>query len=350
MRVPFDRSNAHVYARALIDFAERASTQSPHVTVSLPRFRLLAASNSSHFVEMCRRALVDDPVYADDQAPLTIGTYDYESRPDMPRGIWADAMFGLSVVADGLRPAGFEGLFDFEYKRWQFYDPATRRGVEALAAPGGYPPWTESFPIRNLMHWAYQAIGWRIVHGGTLGIDGKGVMVIGPGGSGKSGTTLAGILAGMQSVGDDYVAVDPGEGKLVAYPVMRLVKQDPAGLKRLGLDPAALGLSETNWQNKYEFDFEALGAGRRAKWIELQAILLPRIANAERSSFSRAPAHAAMMGLAPNNLSQLPDGWREGLSFTASMARRIPGYYLDLGTDKNEIADSVGEFIAGKRP
>jgi hypothetical protein len=56
-----------------------------------------------------------------------------------------------------------------------------------------------------------------------------------------------------------------------------------------------------------------------------------------------------MMAFAPNNLHQLPDGWRQGLSFTATVARRLPAYHLDLGEDPSEIAGVMADFIAGRR-
>jgi hypothetical protein len=109
----------------------------------------------------------------------------------------------------------------------------------------------------------------------------------------------------------------------------------------------AQGLGIPNWQHKFEFDFERLGAGRRASALRLGAILLPRISGAARSSFRPAPGRVAMMGLAPSNLQQLPGGWRQGLGFTAALARSLPAYYLDLGTDGAEIADAVARFIEG---
>jgi hypothetical protein len=129
-----------------------------------------------------------------------------------------------------------------------------------------------------------------------------------------------------------------------AYPVTRLMKQDKDGLRRVGLDANDLG--PENWQGKHEFDFETLGGGKRAPQIDLAAILLPRVAGSARTAIRPATPREAMMTMAPNNLRQLPDGWREGLAFTADVSRRLPAYHLDLGTNPDEIADVVAGIIA----
>jgi len=218
-------------------------------------------------------------------------------------------------------------------------------GIEALSRAEQFPPWIASLPLRNFLHWAYQSIGWRVVHAGTLAIDGRGVILIGAGGAGKSGTVLSGVVAGLDSAGDDYVAMGFDDGGVCACPIAKLMKQDAAGLLRLGLDAVAESLGPPNWQNKHEFDFEAFGAGRRAGRIDIRAILLPRIARARRSTIAPAAAGEAMMALAPNNLRQLPDGWRHGLAFSAELIRRLPAYRVELGEDPREIAGTIADFI-----
>jgi hypothetical protein len=336
----------------LLDYAIQADVRASNVaSFSLPHLRLDLVSDSASYAELCRRALVDSPAYANaGQRVLRVAAFDYATRPDMPR---------LKIPTGGEPPLNLDevvgdpgraGQYDTEYKFWQFFDRSTGDGVEALLAPGRFAPWTESFPLRNFVHWGYQTVGWRLVHAGTLGVQGKGVMLVGAGGVGKSGTTLAGIRGGLDSVGDDYVGLDNSAGQTTAYPVMKLMKQDRAGLKRLGVEPAAIAADGPNWQNKYEFDFEVLGGGRRVRSLELQAILIPRIAHAARSGISRAPARVGMLAFAPSNLLQLPGDWRESMAFTSEVARRLPSYFLELSDNATEIADAIGNFIVKGPP
>ncbi len=342
--IPYGLDDAHTLARALLDFGRDVAATVPTATFDLPAFRLTVATDSGVYAGLARRALVNDVRLAPARE-FHITVADYATHPEMPRGMWTGESYGRQALHEGLRPAGFEGNLDIDLRSMQFFDPGVGEGIEVMLKPGDYPPWNESFPLRNFFHWAYQSIGWRLVHAATLGIDGAGVLLAGAGGAGKSGTTLAGIIGGLDSVGDDYVAIEVANGHVTAYPVMRLMKQDAKGLARLGLDPKARGLGEPNWQDKYEFDFEDLGAGRRAARIGLKAILLPRVTHASHTSLRRAKASEVMTALAPNNLQQLPDGWKEGLAFIGALARALPAYYLDLSEDPAEIARTIGALI-----
>lgn len=336
------------FAGDLLDFAAAARDGARLATFDLPRLRLEVATDHPAYAALCRATIVDWPALAGPSPRvLHVSVLDHATRPAMPVLRPPLSVRTPQQLSDLLNGLDREGSYDAGYRSWQIFDRQDWMGVETLLSPGHYAPWVESFPLRNFLHWAYLTTGWRLVHAGTLGLDGKGVMLVGASGAGKSGTTLAGILGGLDSVGDDYVAFDISDGRTTAHPVMRLMKQDAAGLARLGVDPATLGVAAPNWQGKYEFDFEGLGRGRRPPSFELQAIVMPRIAHAARSTFTRAPSRTAMLAFAPSNLQQLPGGWRDTMAFTAEVARRLPAYFMDLGTDRLEIADALAAFIAG---
>jgi len=342
--IPYGRGDAYTFANALLAYAETSARQVPSLSFRLPRFDLTISSDSGDYLELCRRALVDDSRFADGER-LAVSVLDYETHSDMPRGIWSGAEFGLSLFKEGLEGSGFEASLNSDYHLLQFYKVAARSGVEALRRPGQYPPWIASFPLRNFLHWAYVASGWRVIHAGTLAIDGKGVLLAGRGGAGKSGTVLAGVVNGLDSAGDDYVVVELDDRAITAHPIMKLMKQDACGLERLSIDPHERALGAPNWQQKYEFDFECLERGKRARRIEILGILLPRIAGSSQTTITSARASAAMTALAPNNLVQLPDSWRGGLSIAAHLVRRLPAFEVQLSSNPAEIAESVRSLI-----
>ena len=94
------------------------------------------------------------------------------------------------------------------------------------------------------VHWAQAAAGNRLTHAAALGLNGHGALMVGASGSGKSGTTLAGLLNGLESVGDDYVVVEQG-ANVVANSVFRVFKQDLDGLRRVGVDTATVERRDT---------------------------------------------------------------------------------------------------------
>ena len=141
---------------------------------------------------------------------------------------------------------------------WQFFDQRSRCGVQLLRSATSLPPWDGGAPLRNFLHWHLISNVCGLLHAGTLGHAGQGILLAGPGGSGKSGTVLAGLLHGLQSVGDDYVLVRLDQD-VTAYPLFQTLKQDPGGCERLGI-PADSALRRTlNWQGKHQFTLADLG-------------------------------------------------------------------------------------------
>jgi hypothetical protein len=245
--------------------------------------------------------------------------------------------------------SGLDGMLVGHGESWQVFDPDQSIGIETVSALHRLAPWERSTPLVNFLHWGFQARGMRLLHAGTLARDGVGVLVVGAGGAGKSGTVLSGIVNGLDSTGDDYIALEHSADGVLSFPVTRLMKQDRAGLQRLGIDPDD-GFGSVNWQSKYEFDFARFGRGRRAPRLRLAGIVLPRIAWAARTEFVPVPAREAAMALIPSNLQQLPGGRPEGVRFVAEMARRLPAFRMNLGTDPAEIAGAVRDLIARLAP
>jgi hypothetical protein len=63
---------------------------------------------------------------------------------------------------------------------------------------------------------------FRMVHGGALEYNGKGLLILGATKGGKSTLTLAGVLAGMGFLSDDHVPIDLETG--IMYPFPRMLR------------------------------------------------------------------------------------------------------------------------------
>jgi len=261
--------------------------------------------------------------------------------PPLP---WAaDAWFASRAFDATLAQAGLRGAYH-EAPSWQFFDPADGFGVHDLPAPGAVPPWEPGSPLRLFLHWAHAGNGLRLTHAATLSAGGRGALIVGASGSGKSGTTLAGLRHGLASAGDDYVLVGL-DGEVTAHAVFRLFKQDAAGLARVGLKAGAVGSPGPNWHGKHEFDPTGLGAFVLRMPIDM--LLLPQIAGAARTRIEPVVASRAAMALAPSAVLQLAGDMDDGFRFFARLARRLPAYRIALSEDPAEIAGAIGDFLAG---
>lgn len=63
----------------------------------------------------------------------------------------------------------------------------------------------------------------EVFHATTISIDGKGVLILGPSGSGKSALALQLLALGATLVADDHSRVTCEEGRLIAHAPPRMV-------------------------------------------------------------------------------------------------------------------------------
>ncbi|MGV8838926.1 MAG: serine kinase [Bauldia sp.] len=245
--------------------------------------------------------------------------------------------FNAAIVRSGLRASYLPAP-----TMWQVWSPGRRLGVQLVARPGGTPPWESGGPLRTFIHWALPENA-RLCHAGTVGTGGRGVLLVGAGGSGKSGTTLAGIAAGLDSVGDDYCIVSAGGDAVEARPVFRMLKQDPAGFRRVFGPEADFG--PLNWQGKWEIHGSRLPRSPFVDRMAVAAIVMPRVAHLPRCEVRAIAPTLALRAFMPSNVTQLPDGEAEGVRFTAGLCRQLPTFELLLSSDRDDIAGAIAALL-----
>ena len=300
---------------------------------------------SEALADLCDRKLVLRESAQPFEAAAEIFALDAEADGwEMPAAWRESSGFSSREFDRTLALGNVRGFYDHDAPSWQFFDTAAGIGVQTLPTQLGMPPWEEGSPLRLFLHWAYAAAGMRLTHAATLGCDGRGALMVGASGSGKSGTTLAGLLNGLSSVGDDYVLVEQG-ARVVAHSVFRVFKQDPEGLRRAGLPPERLADRRLNWHGKIEFDAARLSPDGFADRMDICALLLPVIARSKHTRIERVSAQKAALALAPSSVFQLAGDAGEGFRFLADLARRLPAYRVSLSEDPAEIADSIGSFL-----
>lgn len=315
----------------------------------MARLDMTISFSSEALAALCERTLArrkdDDP----SAAGIEIYAIDAGSDAWAPPARWRDdAGFASRDFDRMLDAGGLRGFYHHEAPSWQFYDRNTATGVMTLPGPMDFPPWESGSPFRLFLHWAYAAAGMRLTHAATLGLGGVGALIVGASGAGKSGTALAGLLNGLDSVGDDYVLVEQGP-RVVAHPVFNVFKQDRDGLRRAGVAQGELGAAGLNWHGKVEFDVAKLSPGGLAERMEIQALLIPEVARLPRTSIAPATPRQAALALAPSGVFQLPGDATEGFGFLAGLVRRLPAFSARLSEEPAEIADAIGSFLDRRR-
>ncbi|WP_342071656.1 hypothetical protein [Yoonia algicola] len=303
--------------------------------------RFTVRSCSDAYLSQAERALASTPSTCQSGTRIAVGV---AGKGGFPKLTWGSQYFVERGVEAALAKTRYR-LHHFPDKSfWQVFDRQTGSGVQIMPTEHGYPDWDPGSPLRNFLQWQLAKDGGALIHAGSLAVDGRGVLLAGAGGSGKSGTVLSGILHGLQTVGDDYVFVDPAS--LTAYPLFDTLKQDHAGLKRLQLEDHPAIPKQVNWQNKYQFYLSDFGEAGRPDHIQLGALLLPKVSGAAKTTLTTATAKEAFLALAPSGVSQIPGDRPLLYAVAAEVSRRLPCYRLDLGPDPAEIARAIRQCIA----
>ena len=129
---------------------------------------------------------------------------------------------------------------DDERQVLKVFDHKNRLGLLAIADFDCLPSWEIFSPVKEFIHLAALKKNCLLLHGASLvcpGASQEGVLLVGPGGSGKSTLTAYGVTKGMQTNGDDYVLVDLS-GKLPqCWSVYRTMKLHPSSPVAQGWRP-----------------------------------------------------------------------------------------------------------------
>ena len=240
---------------------------------------------------------------------------------------WTDHALGPAEFDALLANAGLKA--SYQDRNWRIFDVAARVGAQISFREGLLRPWHAGL---LLIDWTVQSDGFSLVHAGTVGRDGRGLLLVGQSGSGKSGTTLAGLAEGLETVGDDFIALRC-DGECVARPVFPLARQDPAGLARIAGLRERVAAHRVNHLGKFEFDLRQTFPGALVDELKVEAVVLPVIAGGAAPSLQPIAASDAMIELMRSNpFRHIGDPQSRVASF-ARLARRRPCFRLELSTD-----------------
>ncbi|MEO7997032.1 MAG: hypothetical protein ABI852_06280 [Gemmatimonadaceae bacterium] len=187
------------------------------------------------------------------------------------------------------------------------------------------------------------------VHAGFVSRDGDGVLLAGPGGSGKSTTSVMCHLAGFSYLADDYVAVEwRADGTVHGHSIYNSTHIDPQHLQRF---PAAITSGAVSGtltrEDKSLVVLSQIGAGNFSGEARIRVLGLPRVANKPHTTVRRATKVEALLRLAPSSLFLMPYAGmsRTGFARLNDLVNEIPAYWLELGEDLEEIPTVVDQLL-----
>jgi hypothetical protein len=215
-----------------------------------------------------------------------------------------------------------------------------------IGDPDSLPSWQRAEPLRAPLNWVLKGPRRALAHAAAIGRaqGGPGVLIGGPGGSGKSTTALSWMLAGGDFAGDNFVLVDldAPDGPSAA-PIYATAKADAGAIAMLPELEIAKGGDET-LHDKRVLDVRDLRPDQPAGPIRITAIVVPKVAGGSKPVVRPVSRAGALKALAPSSLLQLP-GESDGFAVLASLLRELPCFELDLARDPDANIEALEKVI-----
>ncbi|HSE51012.1 MAG TPA: hypothetical protein VLB00_02425, partial [Gemmatimonadales bacterium] len=203
-------------------------------------------------------------------------------------------------------------------------------------------------PLHSQLLLWHRDRGLQALHAGLVGRGDDGILLGGPGGSGKTTTALSCLQAGMAYLSDDYVVVDPNTGEApVCHSVYCSAHVEPRHLERFPkLLPHAIPGRLAREDKSLLLLSDLPGAILRSS-VRLRGIVFPQVVDAPVSSFRPASRAHALLRLAPSSLGLLPypGALGDGFKALSALVDRVPVYWLDLGRDLEQIPRAVNALF-----
>jgi GT2 family glycosyltransferase len=223
-------------------------------------------------------------------------------------------------------------------------DVETATGVFWIHSASELPYWATASPMRNLFHWWMESRGCQLVHGAAIGVDGKGVLITGKGGLGKSTTALACLDAGLQYIADDFLVVEPGP----AIRVHSLYSTGKLEWSQMARFPRFAGLAKSFGSpqgDKAVLYLYPAFAGQLVRSLSLKAILTPGVVNRRESGVRPISRPVLERATGFTTLTLLPHAGRHTMAFIERFVASLPGLRLDLGFDIAAIPSTIKALV-----
>ena len=259
-------------------------------------------------------------------------------RSAQERAPYADHAEGFVYTPGGREVRHFGPEFDMRF------DQETRVATGWVAADR-VPAWHRLRPWQRVFVSALAGSGIESVHAAMVARDGRGVLLPGQNGAGKSSTTFACLAAGLRFLGDDAIAVELGDAPPIGNTVHAVAKLSVDGLARF---PELAAVSERHDDPDAEERAIRLAGGSPlvARSASVSAIAFPRLVDSELSAVHPLAPVRAATELFGASLSLEP--WRVGEAFGAlsDLAAQAPAFTLEVGRDPASLAETVAGLLA----
>jgi hypothetical protein len=275
--------------------------------------------------------------------------------------LWDRATTGVDVQTPGLRPeqawqthgyrvstfGGNRFLRHEQRNRLLILDRGLLRVAGAYDSGSGLTLEERSRPLVWMLALLYRSLAAQRVHGGLVARAGRGVLLCGPGGAGKTSCALDGLVGGLDFLGDDTVGIERRrDGELVGHSLYASARVVPAHLARwpeMQLHAIRPPVGEQNKALLFPYRFLRQRIARRARVV---ALVLVRQSSEARTRIARAPRVDVFRALVPGEADTQRFGFdAEDFARLTDLVQRLPCYLMEPGPEPSEVATGLARLL-----
>jgi hypothetical protein len=178
-----------------------------------------------------------------------------------------------------------------------------------------------------------------LMHAGLVSKNGRGVLLAGPGGSGKSTSAVMCAHAGFDYLSDDLVGLElSSDGCFVGHSLYNSTFMEPDHLKRFSQLERHAIRGRYSFEKKHLVLLSQIASLRFARSCRIHSIVLPRVLHRSTSRLCPASKGEGLMALAPSSLLVGERSYGlQGFEKLSGLVEQVPCYRLELGEALEEI-------------
>lgn len=231
------------------------------------------------------------------------------------------------------------------------WDPSSFYGSDGQEVWLGWRELGEDLP-RRLGHFFFRHFARMLrerktymLHGGCVGTEGKGILLCGKGGSGKSTLSAACLLSGMDYVAEDYLLLKKTAAGYLAWPTYSTLNLTEEMLEKMPVF-ADHDTGYRGWNGKHFIDLSPWKEQFRYAF-PLTGVLLPVITDRQEPCITPTEPAAPMAQLIWSTVRQTDSLFNSALIKEMSdLLRGLPTYKMELCPDVYKNAEALRRFIA----
>ena len=267
----------------------------------------------------------------------------------MPAPPWDRDAYLAKGAIRGWREGRYRAHYIHTQHVLQLMDVDTQRAIYWVQDPKFVPWWERVSPFRQILHWWACGKELQPIHAGAVGLASGGVLIAGSSGAGKSTSTASCLRSPLGFAGDDYVLLDQEGESAIARSLYSTTKIVRANLYRLPWLSEWVMNPEGGPDEKATIYVNETMPEKIVECFPIRAILMPRVTGKVETKIVAATAGDAMRCVAPTPIFQLNGDLPGLMKKVARLVRQTPAYWLEAGTDLEQIPLRIAELLEWRR-